>query len=141
MQWSHERLRAKEDVIIVECVVAFDSDLLEEFFSREYTMEVLRISPTIFGEPVERGRKYMLLFKRGRLEWRPSVREVGVEASFLRLFARTMRMSFEGKFRAPQDCIDAHKVDAAVRKKMPVTTRAGKHWSCYQLSSRKHSGA
>ena len=91
MQWCRERFLALEDIIIVECVCQFDSDLLAELFAAEYTLDCVQFSPTLFGEPVERQRKYMVMLRRGRVEWHPVIAEKGVQDSFLRLFARTLR--------------------------------------------------
>ena len=92
MQRARERLFCKEDLIIVECVVPFDSEMLSELFQADYDLHVLVTTPSLFGEPVERQRKYMLLFKKDRLAWRDDVCAYGVQAAFDRLFARTRVM-------------------------------------------------
>ena len=83
MEWARERLLSLEDMIIVECVIGFDSDMLGELFRDSYNLEVLRVSPTLFGEPVERQRKYMILLKKDKLRWLPEVAQYGVEHAFL----------------------------------------------------------
>ena len=50
MQWARERFEAQEDVILIECVLGFDSDMLGELFEALYELQVLRLSPTLFGD-------------------------------------------------------------------------------------------
>ena len=135
MQWLRERQVAQEDAIVVECVPGFDHQMLEELLAQDYSLAVLKFSPTLFGEPVERIRKYMVLLKKRALEWHPAIQQHGVEESFLNFFARTMRVTGTSKFRAPAEEISAYLEDRALRQKLPSRTRSGKHWSCYQLLS------
>ena len=134
-QWARERMMSLEDIIIVECVVEFDSDLLGEMFARHYSLRVLRFSPTLFGEPVARERKYMVLLKKDRLEWRADIEQFGVAETFLRLFARTVRMSGHEKFRAKQEDVSAYLESLAAQRRLPSRTRSGKAWSFWQLAS------
>ena len=120
----------------VECVPGFDRQMLEELLAQDYSLAVLKFSPTLFGEPVERIRKYMVLLKERALEWHPAIQQHGVEESFLNFFARTMRMTGTSKFRDPAEEISAYLEDQALRQKLPSRTRSGKRWSCYQLFSR-----
>ena len=136
MQWCRERLMSLEDIIIVECVCHFDSDLLAELFAAEYTLDCGQFSPTLFGEPVERQRKYMVMLRRGRVEWHPVIAEKGVQDSFLRLFARTLRMSCQSKFTATQEERASYLEACAVSRRLPARTRTGKCWSFFQLSPR-----
>ena len=135
MQWARERMLCKEDLIVVECVVPFDSDMLSELFQADYDLHVLLTTPALFGDPVERQRKYMLMFKKNRLAWRADVCACGVQAAFDRLFARTMLMMGSQKFRAPQDEIREYVPEQARRRHLPARSRSGQAWSFYQVAS------
>ena len=140
MEWARERLLSLEDMIIVECVIGFDSDMLGELFRDSYNLEVLRVSPTLFGEPVERQRKYMILLKKDKLRWLPEVAQYGVEHAFCRLFARTMHLSGQEKFRAPEHEIQEHRFDVAAKKQMPKYDARGREWSFFHLATRAIQG-
>ena len=137
MQWVRERKLSLEDLVIVECVLHFDHEMLAELLQDEYDLKVVRVSPVLFGEPTERHRKYMLLLRKGRLTWHPSVEddEGEIEAAFNRLFARTAGLPVECKFRAPASYLDDFCDDLAIRMKMPRRTSSGKRWSCFQLAT------
>lgn len=131
MQWARERALAKEDVILVECTLAFDSKSLRELFEKEYTLEVLRVSPTLFGEPVERQRKYMLLIRKDKLQWCRSVADHGAEKVFYQVFARTFHMLGQEKFRAPQTEVAEHLQDCVQQRRLPPASRSGRPWSFF----------
>ena len=143
VQWCKERLVMQEDLILVECVLNFDDTMLAELFAEDYDLLTLRVSPTLLGEPVERGRKYMILLRKEKLEWHPAIAKANavergslrLESAFSRLFARTLRMSGDMKFRAPQDDIAARLQTLAAAKKLPRATRSGRGWSSFQLCS------
>ncbi|CAE7825398.1 SHE10 [Symbiodinium sp. CCMP2456] len=117
MEWARERLLSLEDMIIVECVDAFDSDMLGELFHVSYNLEVLRISPTLFGEPVERQRKYMILLKKDKLAW-------------------TRHLSGQEKFRAPEHEVQEYKLGLAAQKHMPLCNEKGRQWSFFQVATK-----
>eukprot|EP00438_Fugacium_kawagutii_P018544 Skav204349 [mRNA] locus=scaffold3936:119677:121146:+ [translate_table: standard] len=134
-QWLRERLLALEDVLVVECVWGFDSDKTAEFLEEYYSMTVLRISPTLFGEPVERQRKYMLLLKKDKLAWLECV-ALDVQQAFDRLFARAIRMLGEQKFRSPKVDTVHHLASQIEKRRMPACSRTGKPWSFFQVASK-----
>lgn len=115
---------AKEDVILVECTLAFDSESLRELFEKEYTLEVLRVSPTLFGEPDERQRKYMLLIRKDKLQWCRSVADHGAEKVFYQVFARTFHMLGQEKCRAPQTEVAEHLQDCVQQRHLPPAATA-----------------
>eukprot|EP00434_Breviolum_minutum_P045092 symbB.v1.2.040355.t1/scaffold7167.1/size12942/2 len=124
MQWARDRALAKEDVILVECTLAFDSESLRELFEKEYTLEVLRVSPTLFGEPDERQRKYMLLIRKDKLQWCRSVADHGAEKVFYQVFARTFHMLGQEKCRAPQTEVAEHLQDCVQQRHLPPAATA-----------------
>ena len=135
MEWVRERLLATEEVVIAECVLGFDSDTLAMLLKDVYEMTVLRLSPVLFGEPVARQRKFMVLLRKGKLRWQQGISDYGVEDAFSRIFARTLCMHAESKFRAPKEHLTGYLADLAEKQGMPASTRHGKSWSCFQLAT------
>ncbi|CAE7219964.1 unnamed protein product [Symbiodinium sp. CCMP2592] len=135
MQWARERMVALEDVIIVECVPRFDSEMMGELFASHYNLDILQFGPTLFGEPVERPRKYMILTRKDKLQWRSQIQEFGVQDAFFRIFARTVCMEGHSKFRAPEDYVELQRQEFVKAQNMPPRTRSGKPWSFYQVAS------
>ena len=135
MQWARERMVSLEDLIIVECVPQFDSEMMGELFANHYNLDVLQFGPTLFGEPVERPRKYMILTRKDKLQWRTQIEDFGVQDAFFRIFARTVCMEGQCKFRAPDDYIESQLQDLARAQSLPPRSRSGKQWSFYQVAS------
>ena len=134
LQWCRERELGDEDVIIVECVPSFDDETLQELLQEKFHMHVLRFSTTLFGEPVERHRAYMILISK-RLRWSQKIQQVGLQKAFERIFANTSELLGSWKFRAPPDLLNEHFGQQCHRRKMPPNTRSGLKWSAYQLAS------
>ncbi|CAE7288801.1 unnamed protein product [Symbiodinium sp. KB8] len=135
MQWARERMVSLEDLIIVECVPQFDSEMMGELFANHYNLDVLQFGPTLFGEPVERPRKYMILTRKDKLQWRAQIEDFGVQDAFFRIFARKVCMEGQCKFRAPDDYIESQLQDLARAQSLPPRSRSGKQWSFYQVAS------
>lgn len=132
-QWARERYVGGEDFIVVECTLGFDDEALEHVLKKRFTLTTLLVSPTLFGDPVDRQRKYMVLLRKGQLAWLPEVAnfEGGAQGSFERIYAREMAMSGIGRFRAPQHLIDEHIERMAMQRGLPKR-RGGKPWSFFQ---------
>lgn len=135
MQWLRERILAEEDVIVGECVLGFDHESFFDFLRDAYDLSLLKLSPTLIGEPAERQRKYMILLKRDRLKWLPCIEDYGVEDAFYRIFARRCCMLGQEKFRAPQQELDVYLESAVAKRHLPPHSRSGKDWSFFQVGS------
>ena len=102
LQRARERMLGLEDFIVVECVSHFDDIALQEIMKPVFQLTCLHVTPRLFGEPVDRPRKYMILISKRRLRWDESIRRDGHQVAFERLFARKMKMDAAAKFRAPE---------------------------------------
>eukprot|EP00439_Symbiodinium_sp_Y106_P043674 s5556_g5.t1 len=74
-QWVAERKRFREPVVVAECTTNFDFFQLQRMMEPEYPSEksfVLKVSPVMLGEPVERVRMYMI-FLSDEMTWRQPV--------------------------------------------------------------------
>ena len=60
LQWLSERLQFGEDAVIAENTLQFDLASLQEMVASHFTVDVLRVSPSLVGEPVERQRLYII---------------------------------------------------------------------------------
>ena len=135
--WARERVlaRQQEQFAIVECVIGFDDEFLAEIFDGHFSLTTLRITPTMLGDPIQRHRKYMILFSdSSKLQWHPSILKFGSpQAAFEKLFARNIIMDCDERLRAPaEDIASNHKV-LAVRRGMPEVRRSGRNWTGFQI--------
>ena len=112
VQWLSERVIAGEDFTIVECVEQFTDDLLAELLKGKMDCVCLRITPTLFGDPILRPRKYMVLSKAGEVAWEPAIVEKGHQAVFNELFARKTFMEGIEKLRPPPGSCERAPVKA-----------------------------
>ena len=133
LAWARERLLAQEDAVLVECVMQFDHELLAELFDDLYELTVLRVSPSLFGLPVERQRKYMVLLAKHRVKWIKEVAEFGPEKAFHSIVAKKVVMSCRDHLRAPPAAIQAYIASLAEKRSMPETRRSGRKWNCFQV--------
>ena len=129
--WLRERYAAGEHFIVVECVMNFDHEMLEELFDGEFKLSVLVISPTLFGDPVERRRKYMILLAEDKLKWHPAVENMGIQESFDKLFKRSMVMKGCDRLRAPQEQVAKDIRRRACDRGLPATQASGRPWSAW----------
>lgn len=103
LQWARERMLGSEDFVIVECVSQFDDVALQEIMQPIFRLICLQVSPRMFGEAVDRPRKYIILISKRRLVWEASIVRDGHQIAFERLFARRMKMDAAAKFRATDE--------------------------------------
>ena len=109
LQWAFERLIALDEAFVIgECVLGFDDASFAELMSPRFDMVTLVVSPVLFGDPVERIRKYMILLDRTKLKWDETIIKKGHQAAFEVLFARAMRLAGTAKARPPGDGEPAH---------------------------------
>ena len=69
LAWCRERLMSEDTFVLVECVSQFDAETLAEALQERFQMVCLDVSPSLFGEPVERKRKYMIFIDPQKLRW------------------------------------------------------------------------
>jgi len=136
MCWARERYLARghEAFCIVECVCNFDHEMLGDALSEWFVLHVLHISPALFGEAVDRRRKYMVLLSPS-LRWHSSLAAFGVQGSFERLFARQASLRGVSRFRAPPEDIANHIALMAVRRGFPPSRPDGRPWSYFEAMS------
>ncbi|CAK8998033.1 unnamed protein product [Durusdinium trenchii] len=137
VQFIVERLLAQdstsqEAALLIECTATFDDQLLAELLCESFELHTFHVTPALFGEPVDRQRKYMLLLNRSQLTFRDCVRASGIEPSFQRLFACSRVMNGIDKFRAPENEVKDVIAAAASKRCLPPHSSSGKAWSCFQ---------
>ena len=138
LQWLSERLQFGEDAVIAENTLQFDLASLQEMVASHFTVDVLRVSPSLVGEPVERQRLYIIFLKRGKRQWsRRLVSECEKENKSLQeyfesIFARRVSMLPDEKFRAPAEAVRSAIKKMEESQRLPPTTSSGKPWSCFQ---------
>ena len=161
VQWLAERLTFKEDVAVCENTPAFDVETLSQMVAGTYDVAVLKLSPTVLGEPVERKRLYIILLRRDTRRWKADLighaaaasaaktarsttsggkRCQGLDKQLQRLFEQTFKrnvvMTVGDKFRAPEFSVRNFVERLAESNNLPPTTASGKPWSCFQAMSR-----
>ena len=147
-QWLAERLQFDEDdCILCENTPFFDLQTLAELTAERWHMQVISVSPKLFGIPVERKRIYIILLRKGKVRFQglassSSSQNQGDDTNFFLLqrqfdsiFHRNIVMTPGSQFRAPEAYKQEHVVDLAAAQKLPPTTASGKRWSCYQAVS------
>lgn len=136
LQWLRERVLGGEQIVLVECVPTFDAETLKEMVKEQYHLELLIFSPTLFGQPTERQRAYMILLRKDSFHWHPAISDYGIQAAFERIYARTSLLLGEALFRAPKAVLDEFMQEQIHKQRMPLSSRSGKAWSPFQVSSR-----
>ena len=138
-QWLAERLQLQdEDLVICENTSNFDLEGMQAMVQDQFEVQSLSVSPSLFGEPLERRRLYIIMLRKGLRRWKPHVLlgEDGQRASLQEVFDRTFRrstvMCADDKFRAPPDVVTEYIRKLAVKNNLPVKTSSGREWSCYQ---------
>ena len=146
VQWLAERMQFDEDdCIVCENTPAFDLNTLAEIMAEKWHMQVIHVSPTLFGLPIERKRIYIILLRKGKLRFAglasSSIQQADDTNFFLlqnhfdTVFHRNTVMTMGSHFRAPDSFRKGHIEDLVQVQKLPPTSASGKHWSCYQAVS------
>ena len=148
VQWLAERMQFDEDdCILCENTPTFDIKTLSELTAEKWHMQVISVSPTLFGIPVERKRIYIILLRKGKLRFQ-GLGGVGcgqeqaeqnhfflLQERFDSVFHRNTVMTVGSQFRAPESFQKRHVQDLVQAQKLPSTTASGKQWSCFQAVS------
>lgn len=132
--WLREKVRDPVQWFVLENVESFDDALVAELVSSVYDILVLTIDPYMFGVPVTRSRKYLLMKRRGYVEW---VREVEKDptTAFHVLFGRPLGIDGRIFYSAPEEIVaDTHKAIAR-QKNMAETLPNGAPWPSKLLMS------
>ena len=148
VQWLAERMQFDEDdCIICENTPTFDLQTLAALTAEKWHMQVISVSPTLFGIPVERKRIYIILLRKGKMRFQglasnsSSQCQAGktnwllLQERFESVFHRNLVMTVGSQFRAPDSCRERNVQDLVRAQKLPPTTASGKQWSCYQAVS------
>ncbi len=98
LTWAWECVAARPDVVIHECTRHFDGEGLASILRPHYTVESKIITPTQWGLPAQRQRKYTvaLLQESGNMGCHSFARD------FLQLFGRECKLTGEVYFAAPE---------------------------------------
>ena len=144
MQWVAERFACEEHIIIAENTLQFDRKTFAKILEPKYSLSCLSVSPAMLGEPVQRQRWYMIALRKGQRRWRRrGLSDADAEQpadSFLQrwfedMFAKSVQMCPEQKFRAPPSLVQDFVKGLVVASTLPETSRSGQAWSCYQAMS------
>ena len=123
------------DWLVLECTALFEEQQgLKPLLSR-YRLVTLKISPVTLGFPCMRLRKYMLLVRRGRLEWREEIERMGHHAAFRGLFARSIQTRGVDLARAPNEQVVNYKKLMCKQRGMPLQQQNGNEWSFFQCAT------
>ena len=142
VQWLAERVAAEEDFCIVECVPQFVHQHMHELVASTMDIAVLEICPTLFGDPVVRKRKYMILTRKKAATWDPIISKTGFQQSFEMLFARTTRMCGDDKLCAPEAAQEDYVEHRLRLRACPPRRASGRLFSSYQsLAPGQKNGA
>ena len=140
VQWLAERLQFDEDIVLAENTPQFDVRTLADMTAEKFAIETFFLSPTLFGEPVERRRLYIVMLRKSARRWIPSLLQKEgqrrkLQRVFEDVFHRNIVMPLDEKFRAPQAEVQQYIRLLAEKNHLPATTRSGQPWSCYQAVS------
>ena len=122
------------DFIIIENTALFDESGLEPLLEY-YDKVTLKFSPVLLGIPVQRVRKYMILTRRGVLQWRDEVTKLGHMQAFKLVFGRRVMMKGVDMARAPAEMLGAYKQEMCDRRGMTRTRPDNTEMSFFQCSS------
>eukprot|EP00438_Fugacium_kawagutii_P020741 Skav225297 [mRNA] locus=scaffold4099:493490:495811:- [translate_table: standard] len=115
--YLRERMRRPVHVVTLENVDNFDDPLVGELVAPTYILKVLSVDPVMFGLPSTRSRKYMLLLRKGFVQWAPEVAK-DPETAFRILFCRPVPLDGSVFFSAPASYVESfHKVWAKQKGK------------------------
>ena len=126
-----EVLLNSPDCVILENTANFDVAGLAPLQSM-YTILVLKFSPTLLGVPATRMRKYMVLIKRCKLQWRPELERFGLQIAFQKLFERKIMIGAVDLLRASKEDVQAYKNTFLQRSHLPALRASGREWSFFQ---------
>lgn len=133
--WLREKIRRPVHVVTMENVDLFDDAMLGELVASTYRLKVLSVDPVMFGLPATRSRKYMMLLRKGFVQWAPEV-EQDPETAFHKLFCRPVPLDGGVFFSAPASYVeDTHKVQAK-QKGLPELQPSGSPWPSKLLMSK-----
>lgn len=132
LAWARERLLAGEHFVLVECVKGFDHETMEKLFDGIFKLTVIRVSPSLYGLPTERKRKYMVLLATDKLKWIAPIETQGPENVYHSIFGRKRNMTAEDHLRAPSSEIAASIAKQATDRGLPQQRRSGREWSAFQ---------
>ena len=135
IQWLVERVMSTEDFVIMECVEQFTDDIVRSAVQGIFELVSLRISPTMFGDPISRPRKYMILSRISSVCWEPKIVETGHQAVFHALFKRELLIHGDDKLQAPIEDVQRMIENMAKQRHMSPSRQSGRPWSCWQVMS------
>ncbi len=129
LAWVYDQMRREPDVIIHECTRSFDEAGLMAVLETKYDVWSQVITPTQFGVPSQRHRKYTLavLRRRGGLSI--------PYASFAALFARTPTLVGDAYFQAPQRVRDSFARGLARQRQYSERAPGGSAWRVSEVLS------
>eukprot|EP00971_Amphidinium_carterae_P002914 57128-Amphidinium_carterae.1 len=141
MAWIRERLLAagstssRESIVIIENVIGFEERVVERLLGAHFDVQVIVVSPTTLGLPVERRRKYLVLLSRSMRKWRRGITDH--QACFEALFGSTCSSNLSGDhfMRARSEDIASAIEKMAHSRNMPLKSRSGRGWSWFQALS------
>ena len=136
MQWLAERKQFGEEIVIGENTLNFDVETQRQMVADTHTVDCIQVSPSLFGEPIERQRLYIVMLRKNKRRWaRHMMRDMNLQDFFNQVFARKILMCVDDKFRAPQAAVQEYVSGLADAQRLPPTTSSGKPWSCYLAMS------
>ncbi len=98
-----------------------------------YDVTVLNFSPITLGIPASRPRCYMILVRKGSLQWHPEVVSVGPAVVFNRIFSRALSAGGEIYLRAPEADLELHVEELAAKRGLAPHKASGRKWRCKQV--------
>lgn len=123
------------DLMVCECVTNFDDQMLGELAGAEgYALTTFRVSPEMFGFPATRQRKYMILFRKEKLQWQETV--VDPVSYFNRLFERPLVMQADVFWCAPEALVNRFHQEWARSKHLPANQQRGSSWPSKSLMTK-----
>ena len=84
----------RPDILIHECTVLFDVELLREYLGNEYQVQSMVMSPQMFGFPHQRNRRYTVLIRAATMAF------AGTMSEFQEDFRATMELDGDVLFAA-----------------------------------------
>ena len=131
--------RGSYDIRLLGCANCFPDQAALAPLLTLHSLATVMLRPSMFGVPILRPRKYMLLLRLGVMDWRVGIVRAGVGRLFKGLCARRMLMVGDMLARAPSVVVRANHERMASQRGVPAYGNHGRPLSA-RLLWRFHNG-
>lgn len=134
--WAHMLRHAAPDLVLHECVPNFPCRDLARFFGKGFGCSTATVSPSDFGCPTGRPRRYSLLANKSTMLTMKSFSRSSLSACAFRTLVASSRMYV----RASQLQTSQHVEALAARRGLSSKPSSSESWSCASVLTASEAG-